>query len=478
MNIAIILIILLAGAVVTYLSGNRFAQKVALLFSVASAVFAVALLLQYFQSGEGNFVMQWISKPYINFSLRADSLSLLMLLMTTFLVPVILMSSSADKMKSEKTFYALILFNVFAIAGVFMSSNALIYYIFWELSLIPIYFITLFWGNGDIEKRKKATLTFFIYTFAGSMFMLAAIIYMYTKVGSFELDAFYGANLSSTEQIWIYLAFFLAYAIKIPIFPFHTWQADVYEKSPYSGTMILAGLMSKMGLFSILRWQLPTAPDAALQLRPVVLVLCIIGVIYGAIIALRQENLKRFMAYASLSHVGMVAAGIYSGTYDGLEGAIFLMLAHSFGIVGLFFAVEVINRRRGTMEIKALGGIKAQAPKFATAFMLMLLASIALPLTLNFLGEFTIMLGLFRINIWYAILIGTSMFLGAFFMLRMYQQVMLGEPDKSKPFGDLTMGEGFVFGLITLVVFFFGIYSTPISNILSPYLHQILVYIN
>lgn len=478
MNIAIILIILLAGTIMTYISGNRFAQKVALLFSIAATIFGIALLLQYLKLGEGDYIRQWISKPYINFSLKADSLSITMLLMTTMLLPVILISSISDKMKNEKIFYALVLFNAFAIIGVFLSSNALIYYVFWELSLIPIYFITLFWGSGEIEKRKKATFTFFIYTFAGSMFMLAAIVYLYTKVGSFDIDAFYGANLSAKEQTWIYLAFFLAYAIKIPVFPFHTWQADVYEKSPYSGTMLLAGLMSKMGLFSILRWQLPVTPDAALEFRPYVLILCIIGVIYGAIIALRQNNLKRFFAYASLSHVGMIAAGIYSMTFDGLEGAIFLMLAHSFGVVGLFFAAEVIYRRRETLEIKDLGGIKAQAPKFAGAFMLMILASISLPLTLNFLGEFTIMMGLYRISIWYAILIGTSLFLGAFFMLRMYQQVMLGEPNKKKPFIDLTGSEKFVFGVITLIIFFFGIYSTPISDILNPYLHQILVYIN
>lgn len=474
MNIAIILIILLAGTVITYFSGNRFAHKVAVLFSVAAAVFGIALLLQYLKVGDISFVKQWISKPDISFSLRADGLSITMLLMTLFVVPVILISSVSDKMKYEKLFYALILLNVFAVAGAFLSSNALVYYIFWEFSLVPIYFITIFWGNGEIEIRKKATMTFFVYTFAGSMFMLAALVYMYTKVGSFELEALYKANLTSTEQTYVFFAFFLAYAIKIPIFPFHTWQADVYEKSPYTGTMILAGLMSKMGLFSIIRWQLPLTPEASVQFRPLMLILCIIGVVYGSIIALKQGNLKRFFAYASLAHVGMISAGIYSLTIDGLEGAVFLMVAHSFGIVGLFFASKVIHRRRNTMLIKNMGGIKALAPRFAIAFMCMVLTSLAIPLTLNFLGEFTIMLGLFRVNIWYAVFIGTSMFLGTFFMLRMYQQVMLGEPASKASFTDLTISETFVFAVITIIVFFFGIYSVPLSDMVGSYLQQFL----
>lgn len=478
MNIAIILIILLAGTIITFLSGNRFAHKVAFFFSLAAAVFGIALLLQYLKEGDMNFVTQWISKPDISFSLKADGLSITMLLMTLFVVPVILISAISDKLKSERMFYTLILLNVLAIVGVFLSSNALSYYVFWELSLVPIYFITIFWGNGDIQKRKKATMTFFVYTFAGSMFMLTALIYLYTKVGSFELEALYNAHLTSTEQTWIYIAFFLAYAIKIPIFPFHTWQARVYEKSPYSGTMILSGLMSKMGLFSIIRWQLPITPEASIEFRPIVLTLCIIGVIYGSIIALKQKNLKRFFAFASLAHVGVVAAGIYSLTIEGLQGAIFLMVAHCFGIVGLFFATKVIERRTNTMLIKNMGGIKSLAPRFAIAFMLMVLISLALPLSLNFLGEFTIMLGLFTVNIWYAVSIGTSMFLGAVFMLRMYQQVMLGESENKPSFGDLTISETFVFGIITLIVFFFGIYSVPMSNMIGEYLQQFLVCFN
>lgn len=478
MNIAIILVILLVGVVVTYCSGNRFASKVAMLFSIAAFVFSVALLLQYLEGGNISFSTSWINKPSISFSLNADGLGMVMLMMTTIALPLILLSSVSEKLKNEKTFYSLALLTAFAIVGVFLSSNALLYYVFWEMSLVPIYFIIIYWGHGSVEKRKNATLIFFIYTFAGSMFMLAALIYLYTKVGSFELLDLYNANLSPKEQMWIFLAFFLAYAIKIPIFPFHTWQADVYEKAPTVGTMLLAGLMSKMGLYSVIRWQLPIVPDAVKEMRTIVLILCIVGVIYGSVVALKQTNLKRLFAYASLAHVSLIAAGIYTLNFDGLEGAVFLIIAHCFGIVGLFFAAEIINRRCNTLVIKELGGIRSMASRFNMGFFLMILASIAIPLSFNFLGEFTIMYGLYQVNIWYTIFIGTSMFLGAFFMLRMYQQIMLGEPKKYTAFIDLTCSESIVFAIVAAIILFFGVYATPIVDMVESSLRQIVDYIN
>lgn len=476
MNIAIILIILLVGAIFTYFAGNKLASKVAMLFGVAAAIFSVALFLKYGAAGT-SFSIDWISKPSISFSLKADGLSIAMLLLTTILMPVILLSSFSREINKEKQFYSLILFMTFAMVGAFLSSDALLYYIFWELSLIPIYFIIVMWGNDEMVKRRKAAMTFFLYTFSGSLFMLAAIIYLYTKTGSFQLEAFYNANLSHAEQIWIFLAFFLAYAIKIPIIPFHTWQANVYQKAPAVGTMLLAGLMSKMGLYSVIRWQLPITPYASHELRTIVLILCIAGVVYGSIIALKQDDIKRFFAYASLAHVGFVAAGAYALTYDGLEGAVVLILAHGFGVVGLFYAADVIYNRTKISSISQLGGIKNQAPKFSMAFFLSILASITLPLTFNFIGEFTIMYGLYQVNIWYTVLIGTSMFLGAFMMLRMYQHVMLGEVTKT-PFRDLTLNECFVFALLVGVLFFFGIYPKPVTDLVSPSLQEILMYIN
>lgn len=476
MNIVIILIILLGGAIFTYLSGNRFASKVAILFSVAAAVFSVALYLKYGAAG-ATFSIDWISNPNISFSLKADGLAIAMVLLTTILLPIIILASLHREFKNERLLYSLIMFMAFSMTGAFLSSDALLYYIFWEMSLIPIYFIIIFWGNGEIAKRRKAAMTFFLFTFVGSLFMMGAIIYLYTRTGSFQLEAFYNANLSNTEQIWIFLAFFLAYAIKIPIFPFHTWQANVYQKAPAVGTMLLAGIMSKMGAYSVIRWQLPTTPYAAEELRTVILILCIIGVVYGSIMALRQNDLKRFMAYASLSHVGYVAAGAYALTFDGLEGAVVLILAHGFGIVALFYSVDIIQNRTHTLKISELGGLKGYAPKFSVAFFISILSSIGVPLTFNFIGEFTIMFGVYQVNMWYAIAIGTSLFLGALFMLRMFQYVMLGEPAKT-PFRDLSKTEVTVFSLIAIVLFVFGVYVKPVTDLVGTSLSEIMMYIN
>lgn len=476
MNIAIILIILLGGAIFTFLSGNRFASKVAIFFSVAAAVFSIALYLQHGATGV-SYNVEWISNPNISFSLKADGLSIAMLLLTTVLLPIIIIGTQSREFKNERLLYSLVLFMAFAMVGAFMSSDALLYYIFWEMSLVPIYFIIVLWGNGEISKRRRAAMTFFLFTFIGSLFMMAAIIYLYVKTGSFQLEAFYNADLSETEQIWIFLAFFLAYAIKIPIFPFHMWQANVYSKAPAIGTMILAGIMSKMGAYSVIRWQLPITPYAAQELRTVILILCAIGVIYGAILALRQNELKRFLAFASLSHVGFIAAGAYALTFDGIKGAVVLILAHGFGMVAMFYAADVIQNRTGTLKISELGGLKPYAPKFTVAFFLSILSSIGIPLTFNFIGEFTIMYGLFQVSVWFTIAIGTSMFLGALFMLRMFQYVMLGPPAK-KPFRDLSLTEVGVFSSLIIILLFFGVYAKPVTDLITTSVAEITMYIN
>lgn len=476
MNIAIILIILLGGSIFTYLSGNRFASKIAILFSAAAAVFSIALYLNHGATGM-DFSVNWISNPNISFSLKADGLSIAMLLLTTILLPIILVATQSREFKNEKSLYSLVMFMAFAMVGAFLSSNALLYYIFWEMSLVPIYFIIVLWGNGEISKRRKAAMTFFLFTFMGSLFMMAAIIYLYVKTGSFELSAFYNADLSHTEQIWIFLAFFLAYAIKIPIFPFHMWQANVYSKAPTIGTMLLAGIMSKMGAYSVIRWQLPVTPYASQELRTVVLILCAAGVIYGAILALRQNEIKRFLAFASLSHVGFIAAGAYALTFDGIKGAVVLILAHGFGMVAMFYAADIIQNRTGILKISELGGIKPYAPKFTVAFFLSILSSIGVPLTFNFIGEFTIMYGLYQVSVWFMIAVGSSMFLGALFMLRMFQHVMLGPPAK-KPFRDLSNTEVTVFALFIIILIFFGIYTKPVTDLITTSLTEIVTYIN
>jgi NADH-quinone oxidoreductase subunit M len=365
----------------------------------------------------------------------------------------------------------------FAMGGTFLASDGLLYYVFWELALIPIYFIALIWGNGDLEERKKAVVKFFIYTLAGSLFMLVAFIYLYQQAGSFLLEDLYKLELSQTEQLWIFLAFFLAYAIKIPLIPFHTWQANVYQKAPTVGTMLLSGIMLKMGLYSVIRWQLPLTSLAAAEFKYIFIGLGIVGVIYGSIVALRQNDLKKLLAYSSLAHVGLIAAGTYTLTLDGLRGAVLQMIAHGFVVVGLFYAAEIIYRRYETRTISEMGGIRSQAPRLAGLFLLLVLASIALPTTFNFVGEFTVLYSLYQVNIVFAVLGGTTIILGAYYMLKMYQHAMLGETN-AKIFTDITVNEGITMVAIIGVLFFFGMYPKPITDLITPSLEQILSQIN
>ncbi|MFE3847114.1 NuoM family protein [Flavobacterium sp. LB3P45] len=477
MNVSLILIILLIGAFATFLAGDKLASKVALFFGLAAAVCTIVLLNHYNLGENISFLNQWITKPNISFALKADGLSLAMLLLTTALTPIIIFSSFGNTYKNAKAFYALILFMSFAMAGTFLASDGLLYYIFWELSLIPIYFIALIWGNGDAELRKKAVVKFFIYTLAGSLFMLVAFVYLYQKAGSFLIEDLYKLNLSPTEQLWIFLSFFLAYAIKIPLIPFHTWQANVYQKAPTVGTMLLSGIMLKMGLYSVIRWQLPLAPLAAKEYMFIFISIGIAGVIYGSIVALRQKDLKKLLAYSSLAHVGLIAAGTYTLTLDGFRGAVLQMIAHGFVVVGLFFIAEIILRRYETRAIAEMGGIRSQTPKFTSMFLILVLASIALPTTFNFIGEFTVLYSLSQINIWFAILGGTTIILGAYYMLKMFQRAMLGE-NNTKIFADVTFNEGITLVIIIAVLFFFGMYPKPIIDLITPSLQEILTQIN
>ncbi|WPR72449.1 NADH-quinone oxidoreductase subunit M [Flavobacterium sp. NG2] len=477
MNVSLILIILLVGAFITYLSGDKMASKVAFIFSVVALGYSL-MLLNLFNLGENiSYIAPWINQPKVSLALAADGLAMAMLLLTTALTPLIILSSFGTTFKNAKSIYGLILFMAFAMVGTFLAADGLLYYIFWELALIPIYFIALIWGNGDAEDRKAAVVKFFIYTLAGSLFMLIAFVYLYQKAGSLIIEDLYKLNLTADEQVWIFAAFFLAYAIKIPLIPFHTWQAKVYQKAPTVGTMLLSGIMLKMGLYSVIRWQLPIAPIAAKGHMNIMIGLGIAGVIYGSIVALRQKDLKKLLAYSSLAHVGLIAAGAYALNLDGLRGAVLQMIAHGFVVVGLFFVAEIIYRRYETRTIAEMGGIRSQTPKFASLFMILVLASVALPTTFNFVGEFTVLYSLSQINIWFAVLGGTTIILGAYYMLKMYQHVMLGETN-TKAFAEVNFNEIAVLVIIVAVLFVFGLYPKPINDLITPSLENILAVIN
>lgn len=478
MEVIYLLILLLAGAGLTYFSGEKAASRVALLISTVAFGYSLYLVsLHYNGQLPENIHFDWIAKPSIGFDLRIDGLALLMLVLTTTLLPLIVASGIETKFANAKSLYALVLLMAFAMCGTFVASNGLLYYIFWEVALIPIYFIALIWGSGDAEERKKQVVKFFIYTFAGSLFMLVGFVYLYGKAGSLLLTDLYNLELSYNEQLLVFGGFFLAYAIKIPLIPFHTWQANVYQKAPAMGTMLLSGIMLKMGLYSVIRWQIPISPDASKELMPYLVWIGIAGVIYGSIVALRQRDLKKLLAYSSLAHVGLIAAGFYGLTADGITSGIIQMFGHGLVVVGVFFAVEVIERRYHTRAISELGGIRAQAVKFASAFLIVTLASVALPGTVNFVGEFGLLFSLSTQNVWFAVIGGLTIVLGAYYMLKMYQQVMLGEANK-KPFADLTVTESLVFGALAAVIFFFGIYPQPINDLIAPAVNEIIAQIS
>lgn len=474
-----LLIVPTIAAILTFLSGNRWSKKVAFLTSIPALIIS---LQAYFELNAAtssaemlSFSTLWIENPLVFFDMRIDGLSFLMIALTNFLVPIIILSGFGVLKQNERAFYALILLMQAALNGVFMAADGFVYYVFWELALLPIYFIALIWGA---EGSRNITFKFFVYTLGGSLFMLLAFIFLYLKGGytpSFQIDNLYLLSLSQSEQFYVFLAFFLAFAIKIPIIPFHTWQADTYTAAPSQGTMLLSGIMLKMGIYSLIRWLLPITSSILDIVVPVVMVLCVIGIIYASIIAIQQDNIKRLLAYSSLAHVGLISAGVFTSSKLGIEGAVVQMISHGINVVGLFFAAEIIQRRTSTLDIGALGGIRSQAPWFSTYFLIIVLGSIALPLTNGFIGEFLLLFSVWQYSTWIGVLAATTIILGAVYMLRMYQRAMLGtENVTTQNFKDLSFSEHLTFLPLVIMVFVLGVFPQPIINIVKPVITSII----
>ena len=443
---------------------------------VASLVeFAVALVAGYAFTFADNKILNLTLNLKqlldIDIIIYIDAVSLIMVLLTCLLVPIIIASNNNREVRNHN-FYALILLMEMALIGVFTSSEMILFYIFWELALMPIFLITAIWGG---ENRKKISVKFLIYTVVGSFAMLIAILYLYTLTPaphSFSFESFYQLKLPYSVQVPVFLAFFLAFAIKIPLFPFHSWQAETYNVSPVQGSMLLAGIMLKMGLYGIIRFILPICPAVVAGGSLIFLPLILFGVIYGAIIAIRQPKLKKMIAFVSLSHVGIIALGLLSNNHYGIEGAVLQMFSHGVNVVGFFLCYQMIVIRTGTDIISDLGGIASRAPKFAVIFLIIVLANVALPLTNSFVGEFLILLGLFQSNPYLAIIAGLTVILGAVYMLRMYQQVMYGQQNAlTENFTDLSAGEIMLFVPIIISIFLVGVYPSFVLQLLQSTIH-------
>ena len=408
-----------------------------------------------------------------NFILKLDGLALLMVLLTNVLTPLIILSSFSKK--HDGSFYALILLMQMALIGVFSAADVLLFYIFWELALIPIYFISALWGG---ENRVAITIKFFLYTMVGSLFMLVAILYLYTlspEGHSFAFDSYYKIALPLSAQGLIFLAFFLAFAIKIPIFPFHTWQPETYTVAPTQGSMLLAAIMGKMGLFGLIKFILPLCPNF-LEIYGVYFIgLALIGLIYASIIAINQKDFKMLIAYSSMAHVGLISVAILTKNQYALQGAIFQMVAHGVNVVALFYCYHIIYSRTGTSIIKNLGGIATKAPIFAIFFIIIVLANIALPLTNGFVGEFLMLLGIYQYNPFIAFLAGTSIIFGAVYMLWATQRIMYGDiSEATKEFEDITKVERVMLLTFSIMIFVFGIYPKALLGLIEGFVKTII----
>jgi len=471
-----LLFIPLLAAILLLFANEKAAKPLALVFSLVEAVFTVYAYQVFQQNGSEafEFQMPWVNKPQINIHFGLDGISLLMVILTNLLVPFIILSGFNRDTKRTSVFYALISFMHFALLGVFMALDGFVYYIFWELALIPIYFIAFNWGD---ENSPKVTLKFFIYTLAGSLLMLFGFLYLYMGTPNHSLDwsVLSTQHTCSCNQTWLFWMFFAAFAIKIPIIPFHTWQPDTYKSAPTQGTMLLSGIMLKMGTYSLLRWLLPLFPAGMIEWQPIVITLSVIGIVYASIIAIMQRDLKKLFAYSSIAHVGLIAAGVFTLSFEGIQGALVQMLAHGINVVGLFFCADIILNRKGTLQIHQLGGIRLQSPWFAAFFLIVVLGAVALPLTNGFVGEFMLLYSLFKYNVWLGAVAGTSIILGAVYMLKMYQTAILGDTtEHSEQMEALQWNEKVVLIGIISLIFILGIFPGIVTNLTQPAIDQLI----
>jgi len=480
---AVLLFLPLAAALLLHFTKGATARALALGAALVEFALAAFIAIDFVRHGSSayNLDYAWVQSAGINFHIGLDGLSLVLVLLTTFLVPLILLATFRHNYDNPSAFYALVLFMQTGLLGVFISLDAFLFYFFWEVALIPIYFLAGAWGG---ERRIAVTLKFFLYTVVGSLLMLAGFVYLYLQTGpaagslathSSELSAFYKLKLSAGEQSWLFWLIFAAFAVKMPIFPFHTWQPDTYTEAPAPATMLLSGIMLKMGVYGALRWLLPVVPLGVSQWQKPVMILAVIGVIYGALIAIRQRDMKRLIAYSSLSHVGLMAAGVFSLTQIGLQGAVIQMLAHGVNVVGMFFVADAIERRTGTRLLPDLGGLTRRMPLLSVCFLVILLSTVALPLTGGFVGEFLLLAGIYQYSAWVGAVAGLTIIFSAVYLLRLFQRTMLG-PDSSfsATITDLTGGELAVFVPLIVLVFWLGLFPGTFLHLSEPAVSSIL----
>jgi NADH-quinone oxidoreductase subunit M len=473
---------LLSGALIAVLPGasGRAIRWIATAASVAELAFSLPLWWRYVPGQAGwQFAEQkaWLPGLGATYHLGVDGIAVLLTLLTTVITPIVVVSAWSAVEKREREFYALLLALEAAMLGTFFSLDLLLFYVFWEAMLIPMYLLIGVWGG---TRRVYAAVKFFVYTMAGSVLMLVAILWLYfhhkalTGVATFALDAFYTLPLSAAEQTWLFLAFAFAFAIKVPMFPLHTWLPDAHVEAPTAGSVILAAVLLKMGTFGYVRFAMPLFPTASAQFTPWIVALALVGIIYGALVAMVQPDLKKLVAYSSVSHLGFCMLGLYALNAQGMAGGMMTMLNHGVSTGALFLLVGVIYERRHTRMIADFGGLWKPMPVYASVFLVVLLSSIGLPGTNGFVGEFLVLLGAFRTNPLWAIIATTGVILSAVYMLWMFQRVFFGPVTHAanEKLSDLSTRERLVFAPLILLIFWMGVYPQPILDRAQPTLDR------
>ena len=447
-------------------------------------ILSISIISLFYANNTQHFYLNnvsyfWLKYLGSNFTVGLDGMGHLLTALTAVAFPIIFIATYKINYKNANVFYGLMFLTQAGLMGVFTALDMLVFYFFWELAVIPVYFLSSRWGG---ERRIQATFKFFVYTFAGSLLMLVGIIYIYMHTApiafadhSFSMNAVYTAVLSPIEKFWIFWLFFIAFAIKMPVFPFHSWQPDAYVQSPTATTMVLSGVMVKMGIFALIRWILPIFPDAVSRFDNIVIGLSVMGMIYASLIAIKQDDLKRFVAWSSIAHFGLICAAGLTKSEIGLQGVMVQMFSHGINIIGMWIVVDLIEKQTCTCKISELGGIAHKAPTLTIFLVVIALANIALPLTNAFVGEFMMFSGLFSFSIIYTAVALLSIILAAVYTLNMVQKVFYGEVNiLTEKMQDISVNHKLILSALVIFIFLFGVYPQPLLNLTKDTVSAIL----
>ncbi|WP_342236601.1 NADH-quinone oxidoreductase subunit M [Inquilinus sp. OTU3971] len=443
---------------------------VALWTTLVTFALSVAIWLGFDPSVVG-FQMEekvaWFPDLDIAYHMGVDGISVLFVVLSAFLMPICILASWESIHSRVKEYMVSFLILETMMIGMFCALDYVLFYVFFEGVLIPMFVIIGIWGSG--ERRIYAAFKLFLFTLLGSVLMLVALLAMYVQAGTTDIPTLLATDFGYDMQVWLWLAMFASFAVKVPMWPVHTWLPDAHVEAPTAGSVILAGVLLKMGGYGFLRFSIPMLPEATALLTPLIYGLSIVAVIYTSLVALAQEDMKKMIAYSSIAHMGFVTAGMFSLTQQGVEGSIFQMLSHGVVSSALFLCVGVVYDRLHTREIARYGGLANNMPKYAVFFMIMLLGSVGLPATSGFVGELLILTGLFQVNTWVATLTATGLVLGATYMLLLYRKVIFGEITREdvRKMTDLSPREIVLFVPLALVVLWMGIYPSSFLNVMS-----------